>query len=124
MPRSLQMYLWDIQQAIEDVIQFTNGRTLAEYEQDSMLRAAVERKFSVIGEALAQMTRHFPETPQKIEHARKIVDFRNLLMHGYSKVDDVVVWGVIEASLVPLRNEILTWKQEIDSAQATPKTPA
>lgn len=47
MPRSLRTYLWEVEQAIEDVEQYTRGKTLEEYEQNSMLRAAVERKFTI-----------------------------------------------------------------------------
>lgn len=113
MPRNLELYLWEIERAITDIEAFTRGKTLREYEQDAMLRAAVERKFSVVGEALSQMTKHFPATTDKIVHTRKIVDFRNFLIHGYGQVDDVVVWGVVETMLEPLKAEVLAWKQEL-----------
>jgi uncharacterized protein with HEPN domain len=114
MPRSLQAYLWELEQSIEDVEQFTKGKTLAEYEQNSMLRAAVERKFTVIGEALAQMVRHFPATERKIEHSRQIIDFRNLLMHEYGEVDDMIVWDIIETRLESLKLDVLRWKQDLE----------
>ncbi|GGG63853.1 HepT-like ribonuclease domain-containing protein [Edaphobacter dinghuensis] len=114
MPRSLQIYLWELEQSISDVEQFTSGQTLATYEQNSMLRAAVERKFTVIGEALAQMMRHFPATEQKIEHSRKIVDFRNLLTHEYGEVDDMIVWSIVERHLQPLKRDVLRWKEELE----------
>jgi len=47
-------YLYDIQQAAGRVAAFTAGKGLADYEQDAMLRAAVERQFEIIGEALGQ----------------------------------------------------------------------
>ena len=34
-------------------MQFTAGKSLADYGRDAMLRAAVERKFEIIGEAMA-----------------------------------------------------------------------
>lgn len=114
MPRSLKTYLWELEQNIEDVEQFTRGKALAEYERNSMLRAAVERKFTVIGEALAQMMRHFPATEHKIEHSRKIIDFRNLLMHEYGEVDDMVVWSIVETRLESLKLDVLKWKQELE----------
>lgn len=54
MPRSLRAYLWDIEQAADDILSFTQGKQLHDYETDSMLRAAVERNFEIIGEALSQ----------------------------------------------------------------------
>jgi len=41
MPRSLQAYLWDMQQAADEILRFCGGKELTDYESDSMLRAAV-----------------------------------------------------------------------------------
>ena len=46
-------YLYDIQQAVEPLTEFTGGKVFEDYEQNTMLRAAVERQFEIIGEALA-----------------------------------------------------------------------
>jgi len=35
----------------------------------------------------------------QIENARQIVDTRNWVIHGYDKVDDVVVWGIVSNHL-------------------------
>jgi uncharacterized protein with HEPN domain len=88
---------------------FTQGKELSDYEGDRMLRAAVERKFTIIGEAMAQMAYHYPASRDRIEDARKIVDFRNLLMHEYGEVDDVLVWGVLREALGSLKAEIDRW---------------
>ena len=42
----------------------------------------------------------------KIQHARQIVDTRNWVIHGYDKVDDVIVWGIISKKLPELRKEV------------------
>ena len=41
-----------------------------------------------------------------IVNARKIVDTRNWVIHGYDKVDDVVIWGIISNHLPKLKKEI------------------
>jgi len=43
----------------------------------------------------------------KIQSARQIVDARNWVIHGYDKVDDVVIWGIISKHLPELRKEIV-----------------
>ena len=45
---------------------------------------------------------------RQISEYRRIVAFRNILIHGYADVDDRVVWGVVETDLPKLRIEIET----------------
>lgn len=42
----------------------------------------------------------------KIENARQIVDTRNWVIHGYDRVDDVIIWGIISIHLPKLKKEI------------------
>ena len=42
----------------------------------------------------------------KIKNARQIVDARNWVIHGYDKVDDVVIWGIVSNHLPKLKEEI------------------
>ena len=37
---------------------------------------------------------------------RRIVDFRNRIIHGYDSIDDKVVWGVIQSHLPNLLSEL------------------
>ena len=30
-----------------------------------------------------------------ISDSRRIVDLRNWVIHGYDKVDDVIIWGIV-----------------------------
>ncbi len=43
----------------------------------------------------------------KIQNARLIVDARNWVIHGYDKVDDVIIWGIVSKNLPELRKEII-----------------
>jgi uncharacterized protein with HEPN domain len=104
--RDLRAYLWDIKQACEHVAAFTAGKTFADYSADVLLRSAVERQFEIIGEALNLAVRHDPNLEQRITDTRRIIAFRNRLIHGYATVADSVVWGIVEGSLPTLRAEI------------------
>ncbi len=99
-------YLEDIAQAAEMIAQFTAGKTFADYTNEPMLRAAVERKFEVIGEALVQLSRRDGAVAARISEHRRIIAFRNILIHGYAGVDDLLVWGVVESKLAGLRREV------------------
>lgn len=41
--RSREAYLWDISDSCKAILEFTQGRTLSDYEENRMLRRAVER---------------------------------------------------------------------------------
>lgn len=55
------------------VRRYTRGKTLKDYQADSLLRSAVERQLTVAGEALAQARRHYPEVDTLIGRTRDIV---------------------------------------------------
>jgi uncharacterized protein with HEPN domain len=78
---------------------------LADYSADPLLRSAVERQFEIIGEALSQAVRADPSLSNRITESRRIIAFRNRLIHGYASVSNEVVWGVVEANLATLRRQ-------------------
>jgi uncharacterized protein with HEPN domain len=96
-------YLFDIQQAAGLLADFTRGKTFADYQDDPLLKSAVERQFEIIGEALARLD---PETASRISEYRRIIAFRNILIHGYAQIDERLVWDVLEARLPPLAQEV------------------
>jgi uncharacterized protein with HEPN domain len=61
-----------------------------------MLRRAVERELSIVGEAVSQAMRRFPELEESIGSARRIVDFRNRILDGYADVDHTIVWAIVQ----------------------------
>lgn len=71
-----------------------------------MLRSAVERQFEIIGEALVQLSRLDEALAARISEYRRIIAFRNILIHGYAQVDDRIVWDILETKLPILRREV------------------
>ena len=98
--------LWDANSAVEKIARFTAGRSFEDYLADEMLRAAVERQFEIIGEALIAVRRVAPDTAAQIPDLARIIAFRNILIHGYATVDDRLVWGIVEGDLVRLRRTL------------------
>lgn len=68
------------------------------------LRRAVERELEIIGEAVNHLLA-LDETIA-IDNARRIVDLRNFVIHGYDKVDNVIIWGVISRDLPKLKEQV------------------
>lgn len=99
-------YLYDIRETVKLLSEFTAGKKLADFSREPMLRAAVEREFEIMGEALAQLARLDADLVARITDHRRIIAFRNILIHGYANVDDRLVWDVVETKLPMLRQEI------------------
>lgn len=96
----------DILQACDLLVEFTTGRSLTDYSTDPLLRSAVERQFEIIGEALSQALRIDSGLATRVTDTRRIVSFRNRLIHGYDSLADDIVWGVLETNLPVLRREV------------------
>ena len=56
-------WLQDIADACALIRRATQDQSLVGYEQDAVVRSAVERNFEIIGEALNRIRRTDPETP-------------------------------------------------------------
>lgn len=105
--------LWDALTAAQRIDRFVAGRDFARYLDDEMLRAAVERQFEIIGEALNRARRVDPGVSARIPELDRIVAFRNILIHSYATVDHRLVWGVVETKLDDL---VATLRGLLDSS--------
>ena len=99
----------------QDIIQHANlvqtileNKTYDDYSNDINLRLAVERLFTIIGEAMNGLARHDPPSAKKISGYPRIIAFRNVLIHGYSQVDNEIVWDIAQSYLPTLLNEVTT----------------
>ncbi len=100
-----QTLLEDVRRAAQLIVDFTTGKSLTDYTTDAMLRAAVEREFIIIGEALSRLEKLDAMLAVQIMSYRQIIGFRNVLVHGYGAIDDQIVWRVIEQDLPILRQQ-------------------
>lgn len=108
-------YLYDIQEAAGLAAQFAAGKDFAQYERDPMVRIAVERAFSIIGEALIHLARVDQELAHQISDYRNIVAFRNILVHAYAQVDDRIVWDILQTKVPVLIREVASLMQSAES---------
>ena len=99
MKREIKKYLFDINTSIDSIFEYLGGeRNFFEYQKNKLLRRGIEREIEIIGEATNRILKIDPEF--NLTNARQIVDTRNWVIHGYDKVDDVVVWGIIAVQIV------------------------
>lgn len=105
MAPDIKKYLYDIKESIDSIEAYLgNKRNFSEYLNNKMLRRAVEREFEIIGEALKNADRISCDI--EISCKKQIIGMRNRVIHGYDKVDNDVVWGVIVRHLPILKQEV------------------
>jgi uncharacterized protein with HEPN domain len=95
-------YVWDATEAARRILRFTQGKTLNDYQNDELLRAAVERQLTIVGEALSRVRQIEPAVAERIADLPRAVALRNILVHGYADIDDAIVWGVVVGPLPAL----------------------
>ena len=105
MKREIKKYLFDIKTSIDSINNFLGEkRDFFEYQENKLLRRGIEREIEIIGEAMSRILKL--DQSIKIKNARQIVDARNWVIHGYDKVDDIVIWGIVSNHLPKLKEEI------------------
>jgi len=106
MDNDIKTWLFDIMSAIEEIESFfEKGEMIfANYQKDIKTKRAVERNLEIIGEAMKRILEK--DCDFELANARKIVDTRNRIIHGYDSVSDDVIWGIIINHLPKLKIEI------------------
>ena len=114
MKSEIKKYLFDITTSINSIDDYLGkSRDFFEYKKSKLIRRAVEREIEIIGEAINKVLKLDPKL--KIKNARKIIDTRNWVIHGYDKVDDVIIWGIVSKHLPKLKRELNIIFEELKS---------
>ena len=107
-PLRLGDYLGHILEAISQIQNYCEDLDEVTFLKNRMIQDAVIRNFEIIGEASKNVERVAPEfvaahpdLPLAFAY-----DMRNLLAHGYYKVDVAVVWKTIERDLPFLQQQV------------------
>lgn len=94
--RDVRAFLEDIRVACERVAHATRGRGRGDYEASWEIRAVVERQFVIMGEALSNIARQDMAVAEQLGEYRRIIEFRNIVVHGYYLLEPDMVWDIIE----------------------------
>lgn len=119
--RLVEKYLNDILDSITQVESYfaTFPRRFDVYCETPMMQRAIQMNISIIGEATNKLLKIVPEI--SITKARKIVDTRNYMIHGYDSVSHDMVWSIVINHLPLLKEEVLKILTEIENKSAQSK---
>ncbi len=105
MKPEIKTWLYQIKEAIAEIRSFVPpGMTYAQFVGQKIVYRAVEMDISIIGEAMNRILREEPDIA--IEHARRIVQTRNRIIHDYDKINLSVIWVIVDRDLEKLNKEV------------------
>jgi uncharacterized protein with HEPN domain len=103
--RDARAYLHDIVEACDGIRSVIGTMDCEAYRSDLKSRLATERELISIGEALARLVDSAPEMcadwPVPL---RSVIGLRNILVHGYFKVDDALLFEIASEQVPLLRH--------------------
>jgi uncharacterized protein with HEPN domain len=104
MDNEIKKLLQDILICLENIENFIGTKKIfSEYNSNLMLQDAVERNLITIGEAMNSLLKKAPQI--SITNARRVVDVRNRLTHGYDEIENTQIWNIIINHLPLLKKE-------------------
>ena len=105
--------LYHIEESINHVMDFLEGKTFEEMRDDVMCFHAVVYNIMIIGEAANMLTKEFREEHPEVPW-RNIIDMRNVLVHGYYIASPLFIWETYTKDLKPLLEQVQRFIREIE----------
>jgi uncharacterized protein with HEPN domain len=105
MKRDTGLFIKDILENISYIKFFSKGLTRDKFLEDKLRQNAVIRSLEIIGEAVKNIPGSFREKYPAIPW-KKIAGMRDIITHGYFRVDLDAVWNIIKKDLSRLEKQI------------------
>ena len=102
MPRSPNVFLDDIKDAIEHIQRYTRGVSFLQFSKNEMMYDAVVRQLAIIGEAAKNLPTEMKAKYSGIEW-KKIVGLRDILVHAYFGLDNKIIWDIVVTKIPELQ---------------------
>jgi uncharacterized protein with HEPN domain len=107
--------LQHILEAINYTETFLQGKNKEDFFDEPIIRFAIERQLEIIGEAANHLSENILLHSSNTDW-RKIIAFRNFIVHEYFGVDLELVWDIVQTKLPALKVEIVSMISNIDEA--------
>jgi len=107
--RDYRLFLNDIKECADNVLNYTRGKCFDDFMHDRMLRDAVIRNLEIMGEAVKNLPDEVRERHLEIEW-REIARFRDVVAHRYFATDYEIIWDIVQKDipdLVPKIEEVI-----------------
>lgn len=97
--------LLDMLLAAREAVEFSSGRTFAEFERDRIAQLAILKAVEIVGEAASRVSADTQEAHPGIPWP-KIIGMRNRLVHAYFEVNLERVWDTVQRDIPALISQL------------------
>ncbi len=99
------VYIHHMLDAIIQIQKYVKNLTDKKFLRSQMIKDAVIRQITIIGEASRQLSPEFQKNHPQIPWGN-VIGMRNILVHDYLGVDYVEVWRVTQEDLPVLKKQL------------------
>jgi len=103
--REWHFYVQDMLGFAENVMAYSDGLTLKEFESTGLNYDATVRNLELIGEAATHIPSKIREQYSSVPW-RQIIATRNRLIHGYLGIDNDILWSIIQNDIPSIIKEL------------------
>jgi uncharacterized protein with HEPN domain len=104
--------LHHILDAICEIENYIRNLTIDEFSGSSEKKFASVKQLEIIGEAASKITKETKSDHPDVEWI-KIIALRNILVHEYYVIDEIIVWNIITEDLPKLKEQIVSLTNRI-----------
>jgi len=112
--RNILFFVLDMLEAIAKIERYTAGLTGEHFAANEMVLDAVVRNLEIIGEAARHLPGELRERYADIDW-RRIVGFRNIVIHEYFDVDPAIVWAIATQHLPRLKRVLEQMRVDMET---------
>lgn len=101
-----------IRDSVRSILKFVEGATFEDFRQNAMMFSACVRHFGIIGEASSRVTEELRAKHPEVAWSM-MTGMRNIVIHKYFGIDEMVLWQTIEQDLPVLEKQMEAILQEL-----------
>lgn len=112
--RIIEFFVIDIFISIEKIESYFSNASWEKFSTDEKTFSAIMREFEIIGEALKYILNHKPFGDMVNKDWREIIDFRNVISHGYFDISRQEIYEIICEDFPVFAKEFLIFAKKIE----------
>lgn len=103
---SVKKHLKDITMSGEKILIYIKDMDYDAFVENRVVYEAVIYNFIIIAEASKRIITTNPELSDELPEVKRIIGFRNYIVHAYDSVDEPIVWAAAQNSLPIYLNKV------------------